>query len=104
MPQATRVPSCTRHWRQHMKNWFITGVSRGLGKALAETALARGDTVIGTVREGNPGIAKGAFHLMKLDMRDAKGSENTVSRTFDLVDKLDVVVNNAGHGLLGPVE
>ena len=34
-----------------MKNWFITGVSRGIGKALAEAALARGDTVVGTVRE-----------------------------------------------------
>ena len=40
-----------------MKNWLITGVSRGLGKALAEAALARGDTVIGTVREGEPLIA-----------------------------------------------
>ena len=37
-----------------MKNWFITGVSRGLGKALAEAALARGDTVVGTVREKEP--------------------------------------------------
>ena len=38
------------------KTWFITGVSRGLGKALAEAALKRGDAVIGTVREGGPEI------------------------------------------------
>src|SRR4051794_25634557 len=89
-----------------MKNWLITGVSRGLGKALAEAALARGDTVVGTVREGDPHIAKGAggFHLLNLDMRDAKGIETTASRAFELVKRLDVVVNNAGHGLLGPIE
>ncbi|MBS0416281.1 MAG: SDR family NAD(P)-dependent oxidoreductase [Proteobacteria bacterium] len=89
-----------------MKNWLITGVSRGLGKALAEAALARGDTVIGTVREGNPDIAQGngAFHPLLLDVRDPKAIETAVSRAFDLVDRLDVVVNNAGYGLLGPVE
>ncbi len=89
-----------------MKNWLITGVSRGLGKALAEAALARGDTVIGTVREGDPLIAKGAgvFHRLSLDMRDPKAIEAAASRTFELVNRLDVVVNNAGHGLLGPIE
>ena len=89
-----------------MKNWLITGVSRGLGKALAEAALARGDTVVGTVREGDPGITKGngVFHVVNLDMRDAKGIEITALRAFELVKRLDVVVNNAGHGLLGPIE
>ena len=89
-----------------MKNWLITGVSRGLGKALAEAALARGDTVIGTVREGTPNIDKGTgvFHRFPLDMRDPQAIETTVSRAFELVERLDVVVNNAGYGLLGPVE
>jgi NAD(P)-dependent dehydrogenase (short-subunit alcohol dehydrogenase family) len=89
-----------------MKTWFITGVSRGLGKALAEAALARGDTVIGTVREGDPQIAKGkgVFHRLTLDVRDPKAIEATVSQAFELGGRLDVVVNNAGYGLLGPVE
>jgi NAD(P)-dependent dehydrogenase (short-subunit alcohol dehydrogenase family) len=89
-----------------MKNWLITGVSRGLGKALAEAALARGDTVIGTVRDGDPLIAKGAgvFHRLSLDMRDPQAIEAVAARTLELVDRLDVVVNNAGHGLLGPIE
>jgi NAD(P)-dependent dehydrogenase (short-subunit alcohol dehydrogenase family) len=89
-----------------MKKWFITGVSRGLGKALAEAALARGDTVIGTVREGDPQVAQGpgVFHRLTLDIRDPKAIEATVARAFDLASGLDVVVNNAGYGLLGPVE
>ena len=89
-----------------MKNWFITGVSRGLGKALAESALARGDTVIGTVREGDPQIATGTgvFHRITLDVRDPKAIEATMTRAFELAGRLDVVVNNAGYGLLGPVE
>ena len=40
-----------------MKKWFITGISRGFGKALAEAALARGDLVIGTTRDGKSDIA-----------------------------------------------
>jgi len=89
-----------------MKNWFITGVSRGLGRALAEAALARGDNVIGTVRDGNPDIAKGtgAFHRLVLDVRDPRAIEREVSRALELFERLDVVVNNAGYGLLGPIE
>src|SRR5215475_3650596 len=89
-----------------MKNWLITGVSRGFGKALAEAALARGDTVIGTVREGDPRIAsgKGTFHCQNLEIRDPAAIDAVVSRAFDLAGRLDVVVNNAGYGLLSPVE
>jgi NAD(P)-dependent dehydrogenase (short-subunit alcohol dehydrogenase family) len=89
-----------------MKNWLITGVSRGIGKALAEAALARGDTVIGTVREGEPGITagKGTFHCVRLEIRDAAAIDQAVARSFELADRLDVVVNNAGYGLLGAVE
>jgi NAD(P)-dependent dehydrogenase (short-subunit alcohol dehydrogenase family) len=89
-----------------MKNWLITGVSRGIGKALAEAALARGDTVVGTVREGQPQIAtgKGTFHCLRLEVRDPAAIQDTVSRAFDLVGRIDVVVNNAGYGLLGAIE
>lgn len=89
-----------------MKNWLITGVSRGLGKALAEAALARGDTVIGTVRDSNSSIERGTgvFHRLALDMRDPEAITAAVARACQLVERLDVVVNNAGYGLLGPVE
>jgi NAD(P)-dependent dehydrogenase (short-subunit alcohol dehydrogenase family) len=89
-----------------MKNWLITGVSRGIGKALAEAALARGDTVIGTTREGKSDIApgKGTFHCLPLEVRDPAAIESTVARAFELAGRLDIVVNNAGYGLLSPIE
>ncbi|MDE1152685.1 MAG: oxidoreductase [Micavibrio sp.] len=89
-----------------MKTWFITGISRGLGLALAEAALQRGDTVIGTVREGAPGIdaSKGKLHVLTLEMTDAAAVKAAVDKAFTLAPRIDVVVNNAGHGLLGAFE
>ncbi|TGX53532.1 SDR family NAD(P)-dependent oxidoreductase [Sphingomonas gei] len=89
-----------------MKTWFITGISRGLGKALAEAALARGDTVIGTVREGRPEIAtgNGLLHVQRLDLTDTKAIESAVGDAFATAGRVDVVVNNAGYGLLGALE
>jgi NAD(P)-dependent dehydrogenase (short-subunit alcohol dehydrogenase family) len=92
-----------------MKNWLITGVSRGIGKALAEAALARGDTVIGTIREASPHIAStstggGTFHCLSLEIRDPAAIERAVAHAFELAGHLDVVVNNAGYGVLSPIE
>jgi NAD(P)-dependent dehydrogenase (short-subunit alcohol dehydrogenase family) len=89
-----------------MKTWLITGVSRGIGKALAEAALARGDTVIGTVREEDPQIVagKGKFHCLRLEIRDPVAIQEIVTRAFNLAGRLDVIVNNAGFGLLGAME
>ncbi|MCB8875829.1 oxidoreductase [Acidisoma silvae] len=89
-----------------MTTWLITGIGRGLGKALAEAALARGDTVIGTVREGQPDIATGAgkLHVLPLEITDGASVTETVSRAFALLGRIDVIVNNAGYGLLGAVE
>jgi NAD(P)-dependent dehydrogenase (short-subunit alcohol dehydrogenase family) len=90
-----------------MKTWFITGVSRGLGLALAQAALDRGDTVVGTVRTGRPALspAKGALHLLTLDMADPAAIAPAVDQAFELAGgRLDVIVNNAGYGLLGALE
>ncbi|WP_165189423.1 oxidoreductase [Caulobacter soli] len=89
-----------------MKTWLITGVSRGLGLALAQAALARGDTVIGTVRAGTPDLAAapGALHLLTLDMADAQAVPAAIDQAFALAGAIDVIVNNAGYGLLGAIE
>ncbi|TCS11894.1 oxidoreductase [Caulobacter sp. BK020] len=89
------------------KHWFITGISRGLGLALAQAALARGDTVVGTVRSGAPEIeaGPGTLHVLTLDVTDGVAIERVVAEAFRRAQgRLDVVVNNAGYGLLGALE
>jgi NAD(P)-dependent dehydrogenase (short-subunit alcohol dehydrogenase family) len=89
-----------------MKTWFITGISRGLGNALAQAALARGDTVVGTVREGAPDLdaGSGALHVIPVDLTDAAAIAPAVQAAFDKAGRIDVLVNNAGYGLLGALE
>lgn len=89
-----------------MKIWFITGISRGLGKSLAQAALARGDTVVGTVREGAPDFdaGSGTLHALPVDLTDAAAIAPTVQAAFDKAGRIDVLVNNAGYGLLGALE
>lgn len=88
-----------------MKTWFITGVSRGLGLALAKAALANGDTVIGTARNEVPGLAApGKVHILPLDLAESGNAEAVVSQAFALANRIDVIVNNAGYGLLGAIE
>ena len=89
-----------------MTKWLITGISRGLGQALAEAALARGDVVVGTTRNGKSAIAasRGTLHVLPLEVGDAPAIESTVAKAFELAGGLDVIVNNAAYGLLGAIE
>ncbi len=92
-----------------MTNWLITGVSGGLGRALARAALARGDAVAGTVRAAHDlaafeAIAPGRARGYILDL----GDETAVRAVADAAEAdlggLDILVNNAGYGLVGAVE
>ncbi len=86
--------------------WLITGIARGLGRALAEAVLARGETVVGTTR-GNPvdlEIRSGTLHVLSFDLADERAAEATVAQAFALVGRVDVVVNNAGYTLIGALE
>lgn len=89
--------------------WLITGTSSGLGRALAEAALARGDRVACTARD--PGrVAEfetryGRHALaLPLDVTDRAAVQGAVDATVAKFGALDVLVNNAGYGLLGAVE
>ena len=89
-----------------MRTWFITGVSRGLGLAIANAALIEGDTIIGTVRDTAPDLASGPgkAHVVTLDVTDGEAVEAAVADAFARAGKIDVIVNNAGYGLLGALE
>jgi NAD(P)-dependent dehydrogenase (short-subunit alcohol dehydrogenase family) len=92
-----------------MKNWFITGVSSGLGAALAQALLDRGDTVVGTVRVPAAQarftqIAPGRSHALLLDVTDEAAVHAALAEAETLTGGLDFVVNNAGHGMTGAIE
>jgi NAD(P)-dependent dehydrogenase (short-subunit alcohol dehydrogenase family) len=91
------------------KTWFITGCSGGFGKLLAETAAARGDQVIATarnvasldnLRERYPTTVR----PLALDVTRADSIAAAVADAEAAFGRLDVLVNNAGHGFLGAIE
>ena len=89
--------------------WFITGSSRGLGRALAEEVLETGGQAVLTARNTASLTDLSARHgsralLLPLDVTDAEQAEQTVKAATDAFGKLDVVVNNAGHAVIAPVE
>jgi NAD(P)-dependent dehydrogenase (short-subunit alcohol dehydrogenase family) len=82
--------------------WLITGVSRGLGHALAQVALAAGDRVIGTTRSGDfPEGLSGDLHVLPFEASDPAAAERLAADAFAKHGRIDVLVNNAGFGQLG---
>jgi NAD(P)-dependent dehydrogenase (short-subunit alcohol dehydrogenase family) len=89
--------------------WLITGTSQGFGRELVQAALDRGDSVVATSR--NPQKVASYFpdaggRLLTISMDLSKPAEIQagVDATIDGFGKIDVLVNNAGHGLLGAIE
>ena len=84
--------------------WFITGANRGLGRALTLGALEAGHSVFATVRGEHSLPAGDRLHVHRLDVRNREDARQAVGRAVDIFGRLDVVVNNAGFGLIGAVE
>ena len=92
-----------------MQTWFITGASRGLGLEVARLALARGDAVVAAAR--NPRHVEQAFEgtperllAVELDVTSEAHAVAAVARAIERFERIDVLVNNAGRGLIGAVE
>jgi NAD(P)-dependent dehydrogenase (short-subunit alcohol dehydrogenase family) len=90
--------------RQNPRVWFITGISRGFGHELAMAALADGDSVIGTTRNGESDLSSNQLSVLALDVSRAKDVSAVVKKAWAIHGRVDIVVNNAGFGLLGAVE
>jgi NAD(P)-dependent dehydrogenase (short-subunit alcohol dehydrogenase family) len=91
------------------RNWFITGVSSGFGRAIAEAALAAGDTVVGTLRKEEErvqfeALSPGRSHGVLLDVTDDAAVQPVLDRVEREVGPIEVLVNNAGYGHEGLVE
>ncbi|MDQ4489416.1 oxidoreductase [Sinomonas sp. ASV486] len=89
--------------------WFITGCSTGLGRALAEAVLAKGDRAVVTARDAGSvaGLADAhpdAALALSLDVTDATQVAAAVAATEERFGQVDVLVNNAGYGYRSAVE
>lgn len=91
------------------KIWFITGVSGGIGRALAKEAAQRGDIVIGTLRKPEQleefnQLEPGKTFAVQADVNHPDQIEKAINIAISKFDKIDVLVNNAGYGLFGAIE
>jgi NAD(P)-dependent dehydrogenase (short-subunit alcohol dehydrogenase family) len=92
-----------------MSVWFITGASRGFGLLIAREALARGNQVVATARHSSD-VQKALpdagddLVAVDLDVTNARQAAAAVQAATDAFGRIDVLVNNAGRGVLGAVE
>jgi NAD(P)-dependent dehydrogenase (short-subunit alcohol dehydrogenase family) len=90
------------------KVWFITGASRGFGVLTAQKALERGDFVVATGRDPQTVIAALGEHpnllALRLDVKLEAQAITAAQQAVARFGRIDVLVNNAGYGLLGAVE
>ena len=89
--------------------WFITGASRGLGRAFTEAALAAGDEVVAVARNIEPLASLATrhpdqLHPLSLDVTDRQAVFDGVDAAVTAFGGPDIVVNNAGGMLYGMVE
>ncbi|RKQ84953.1 NADP-dependent 3-hydroxy acid dehydrogenase YdfG [Solirubrobacter pauli] len=87
-----------------MRVWLITGAGRGLGRAFTEAALEAGDRVVATVRDPAVLPERDGLRVLTLDVRDRAAVRAAVADAHAAFGRLDVVVNNAGYGLVGGAE
>lgn len=94
-----------------MKNkvWFVTGASKGFGFEIAKAVLAGGDSVVATVRKNAGDLAArlgggDRALVVTLDVTNEKEVKAGVQAAIDRFARIDVLVNNAGYGLLAATE
>jgi NAD(P)-dependent dehydrogenase (short-subunit alcohol dehydrogenase family) len=91
------------------KVWLITGSSTGLGRALAQAVLERGYHLVATAR--NPEQLKDLSDrypdrvtAIALDVTNPQSIQRAVEAALNAYNRIDVLVNNAGYGLVGAIE
>jgi NAD(P)-dependent dehydrogenase (short-subunit alcohol dehydrogenase family) len=106
---STQPYSLTSEHSQQGKNWFITGASSGFGRLLAEHVCDLGGTVVATARHVealHDFTVKHAHnsHILPLDVTSESSIKNAHDDALARVGHIDVLVNNAGYGVLGAIE
>jgi NAD(P)-dependent dehydrogenase (short-subunit alcohol dehydrogenase family) len=91
------------------QTWFITGASSGLGRAFAEHAVAQGHAVVATARRTEPLLDLAAraperVLVLSLDVTNPAEIERAVAAALARFGQIDVLINNAGYGVVGALE
>lgn len=91
-----------------MRVWFITGASRGFGALIAKEAFEAGDAVVAAARNPQTVIDRLGSHPnllpVALDVTDEAQAQAAATEAVKRFGKIDILINNAGYGLLGAVE
>lgn len=82
---------------------LITGGSSGIGKAIGEYLTERDYQVYGTSRNPQK-VTESSFPILKMDVNDTSAIKAVISDILSKSQKIDVVINNAGVGITGPIE
>ena len=94
--------------QQFKRVWFITGASRGLGALIAEAALADGNAVVAAGRNAAAIVERlgesPALLPVALDVTNEAQAKAAVEAAIEKFGRIDVLINNAGFGLLAAVE
>jgi NAD(P)-dependent dehydrogenase (short-subunit alcohol dehydrogenase family) len=91
------------------KVWFITGASSGFGEAFARYALDQGYSVVATARDtaklaAIQAIAPDRVLVQRLDVNAAGEAQIAIDAAIARFGRIDVLINNAGYGIVGAVE
>jgi NAD(P)-dependent dehydrogenase (short-subunit alcohol dehydrogenase family) len=86
-----------------MKVILITGASSGIGKSIGEFLHHKGFVVYGTSRNPQQ-ITNSIFPLLALDVRNLESIQHCIAEVIRISGRIDVVINNAGVGIIGPIE
>ncbi|MGK0307651.1 MAG: NAD(P)-dependent dehydrogenase (short-subunit alcohol dehydrogenase family), partial [Urechidicola sp.] len=82
---------------------LITGGSSGIGKSVGEYLVQKGYTVYGTSRNPQK-IENHPFKLLRLDVNSVETITSAIQELISLEGRIDVLINNAGMGITGPIE
>ena len=82
---------------------LITGASSGIGKAIGEFLHQKGFVVYGTSRNPEK-VANAVFPLIALEVRNQDSIQAAVAKVISISGRLDILINNAGIGITGPLE
>jgi len=82
---------------------FITGASSGIGEAIATRLSDKGFIVYGTSRKKQNNVDY-KFHFLQLDVRDEQSIERAISYVIEKEGRIDILINNAGLGMIGALE